>query len=167
MNHESNLPYSKNGYVDTTPAIGGEVNKFTKRQPLKWMLRQMITDAFSNRDKCESYQYKKSLTATQRENVKEFTKQYEADLEWMSDSLMHYKRGFAFAAVCDWLELDREYVLKQFLGGRCATPLESRGGDWPIWGKSPHHLEEISIENVYQSIHSKHKWDRPRKERRQ
>jgi hypothetical protein len=165
MNHNSNLPYSTHGYIDTTPALGGDEHKFTKRQPLKWMLRQMIVDAFSNRDRYESYKRKKSPTVAQHESVREFTKQYEADFEWMSDLSMHYQHGFAFAAVCDWLDLDREYVLKQFLGGCQATPSENRGGDWPIWGKKPHHLEEISIENVYQPTHSKHKWDRPRKER--
>ena len=165
MNHENNLPYSADGYIDATPALGGDANKFTKRQPLKWMLRQMIVDAFSNRDKYKSYKHKKSVTATQRESVREFAKQYETDLEWMSDFPMHYQHGFAFAAVCDWLDLDREYVLKQFLGGCHVTPSENRGGDWPIWGKRSHHLEEISIENGYQPIHSNHKWDRPRKER--
>ena len=167
MNHESNLPFSTDEYVDTTPAIGGTAYKFTRRQPLKWMLRQMIVDAFTNRDRYESDKRKRSPTATRRGGISASAKQYEADLEWMSDPSMHYEHGFAFAAVCDWLDIDREYVLKQFLGGCHATPSENRGGDWPIWGQRPHHLEEISINGYYQDLQSKHKWGSPRKERRQ
>jgi len=164
MNTEATI-FIKDKYIDTTPAIGGPEHKFTKRQPLKWMLRQMVVDSFTNRDKFQSYEEEPGLTADQRAGKRECVKQYEADLEWMSDPSMHYERGFAFAAVCDWLEIDREYVLKQFLGGCRKKPPETRGGDWPIWGKKPHHLEEISIERAYQPMHSKHKWDRLRKER--
>jgi hypothetical protein len=153
-------------FIDAaTSGLGGEHTKFTKRQPLKWMLRQMIIDAFSSRDKHLEYKNIESPTARQRQRGGKHTRQYETDLEWMQDPIMRYENGFAFEAVCDWLDIDRGYVLKQFLGGCPATPPENRGADWPIWGKKPHHLEEISVNHTYQSIDSNHKWNRSRKAR--
>jgi hypothetical protein len=145
--------------------LGGESTKFTKRQPLKWLLRQMIIDAFISRDKHLKYKNMKSPNEKQLQRGARHTRQYEADLEWMQDPIMRYENGFAFEAVCDWLDIDRDYVLKQFLGGCATAPPENRCADWPIWGKKSHHLEKINVNHVYQSIDSSHKWDRPRKVR--